>query len=61
MCARRRFRVRDGAYSALGGLLHGVGQRTVWNAGSATGSLDLGLLVGFQGEPQWLQYEVPKK
>lgn len=49
-----------GVYSALGGQLHGVGQRTVWNLGSATGSLDLGLVLGFQDEPQWLQYEVPK-
>ena len=45
-----------GTYSALGGQLHFVAFTPVWRTEHATGTLDLGLLVGVQDEPQFLQY-----
>ncbi len=38
--------------------LHGLEQLSVWNTRLATGSFDVGLVMGFQDEPQALQYGV---
>jgi len=48
-----------GGYSALGVQAHAVGQLSVWNTRRATGTFDFGLVLGFQDEPQVLQYEIP--
>jgi hypothetical protein len=48
-----------GAYSALGAQAHGVGYLPVWDAGGVTGSFDFGAILGWQDEPQILQYAVP--
>ncbi len=45
-----------GTYSALGAQLHFVAFTPVWTTSRATGSIDLGVLVGAQDEPQFLQY-----
>ncbi len=49
-----------GGWSALGGQLRALAQASVWNTTGATGSFDAGLVLGAQGEPQWLQYGVPR-
>lgn len=49
-----------GGYSALGVQLHAVGQIGAWEARAAAGSFDVGLVLGFQDEPQFLQYAVAK-
>jgi hypothetical protein len=48
-----------GGYSALGAQLHAVGQLPVWNTGFATGTFDFGVVLGWQDEPEALQYAVP--
>lgn len=48
-----------GGYSALGVQLHALGQVPVWNNSRATGTFDFGLVLGWQDEPQALQYGVP--
>lgn len=45
-----------GSYSALGVQSHTIGQFSIWETKHAVGSIDLGILFGFQGEPQTLQY-----
>jgi hypothetical protein len=45
-----------GGYGALGVQLHGLEQLSAWNTRLATGSFDFGLVLGFQDEPQALQY-----
>lgn len=45
-----------GIYSALGFQSHTSGQLSVWETKHAAGSLDAGIILGFQGEPQALQY-----
>jgi hypothetical protein len=45
-----------GGFSALGAQLHFVAFTPVWSTNSATGSLDVGLVAGWQDEPQFLQY-----
>ena len=47
-----------GGYSALGVQLHAVGQLTIWDTRRATGSFDFGVVLGFQDEPQFLQYGI---
>ena len=45
-----------GAYSALGGQLHGMEQIGVWDAPWVAGTVDVGVVLGFQDEPMALQY-----
>jgi hypothetical protein len=45
-----------GGFSALGAQLHFVAFTPVWTTNAATGSLDVGLVAGWQDEPQFLQY-----
>jgi len=45
-----------GIYSAMGVQLHNLGQLSSWNTKYAYGSFDVGVLLGFQAEPQALQY-----
>jgi hypothetical protein len=47
-----------GAWSALGGQLHAVEQARLWNTGAIAGSVDVGVVLGVQDEPQALQYAV---
>lgn len=49
-----------GGYSALGFQLHAKEQFSNWNTSVATGSFDLGLALGWQDEPQSLQFAQPK-
>lgn len=48
-----------GGYSALGVQVHGLGQLSIWNTGFATGTFDFGVVLGWQDEPQALQFDVP--
>lgn len=45
-----------GANSTLGAQAHGVVHLTGWSTGFARGTVDLGQVIGFQDEPQFLQY-----
>lgn len=47
-----------GGYSALGAQLQPLAQFSVWNSDGATGSLDIGFVLGWQIEPEVLQYGV---
>lgn len=48
-----------GGYSALGVQLHAKEQFSNWNTSLATGSFDLGLVLGWQDEAQALQPPAP--
>ncbi|HBQ18827.1 MAG: hypothetical protein RLP09_04925 [Sandaracinaceae bacterium] len=48
-----------GGYSALGVHLTPLVEFSVWNTDAATGSLDFGVVLGWQMEPESLQYQVP--
>jgi hypothetical protein len=48
-----------GGWSALGAQLEPLVQLSAWNTDAATGTLDLGVVLGWQIEPELLQYGVP--
>lgn len=48
-----------GAWSALGAQLQPMLQLSAWNTDAATGTLDVGVVLGWQLEPEALQYDVP--
>ena len=47
------------SWLALGVQLHALGQVPAWNNSHATGTFDFGQVLGWQDEPQALQYGVP--
>ncbi|HEX2572513.1 MAG TPA: hypothetical protein VH877_23400 [Polyangia bacterium] len=50
-----------GGYSALGVQLHLTGYTPVWNTRRATGTFDVGLLLGWQNEPQFVEFPRPPR